>query len=177
MVAATAAALMAVSSAHVGAQHQLARGVEHRADVLLETGPFDEAADALAIAIDLAPHDGYLVEKLALARYYGGDFDGALAALDDAASIFGDVGIMYLRAEILARRGAYDEAARSYAWIEQAFPSHVTPPFMRGQLRLKTGDDNEARAARAMKRLQKATTSASVAFSRKIKAINAKLRD
>ena len=36
---------------------------------------------------------------------------------------------------------------------------------------------NEARAARAMKRLEKATTSASVAFSRKIEAINAKLRD
>src|SRR3989449_10684833 len=81
--------------------------LEKRGDALLEQGPFPEAVEAFEAALWWAPQNGYAWEKLALAQYFEGDYGAALRSLQVARERFGDVGILYLEAEILARRKDY----------------------------------------------------------------------
>jgi tetratricopeptide (TPR) repeat protein len=68
-----------------------------------------------------------------------------LGQLDTAALYSGDVGIRYLRADILTRQQQYGQALELYRFIGLAFPTHLTPHFMMGQIYLKLGKTREAR--------------------------------
>ena len=118
--------------------------LEKRGDALLEQGPFPEAVEAFEAALEWAPQNGYGWEKLALAQYFEGDYDAALRSLQEARARFGDVGILYLQAEILARRKDYAEAIRRFEFIRDAFPQHVTPSFALGQIFRAQGDYRRA---------------------------------
>ena len=118
--------------------------LEKRGDALLEQGPFPEAVEAFEAALEWAPQNGYGWEKLALAQYFEGDYDAALRSLQLARARFGDVGILYLQAEILARRKDYAEAITRFEFIRDAFPQHVTPSFALGQLFRAQGDYRQA---------------------------------
>lgn len=114
----------------------------------LEAGPFGWAVERLQRAVDLDPYDGCLRERLALALYFDGRYPAALAELTQARRACGDVGIAYLEAELLARAQRHAEAAAAFERINRAYPQHVTPLFMLGQLYLKLG--RPADAARAL---------------------------
>ena len=118
--------------------------LEKRGDALLEQGPFPEAVEAFEAALWWAPQNGYAWEKLALAQYFEGDYGGAFRSLQVAREHFGDVGILYLEAEILARRKDYAEAITRFEFIRDAFPQHVTPSFALGQLFRAQGDYGQA---------------------------------
>jgi len=118
--------------------------LEKRGDALLEQGPFPEAVEAFEAALEWAPQNGYGWEKLALAQYFEGDYDAALRSLQLARARFGDVGILYLQAEFLARRKDYAEAIRRFEFIRDAFPQHVTPSFALGQIFRAQGDYRRA---------------------------------
>ncbi len=118
--------------------------LEKRGDALLEQGPFPEAVEAFEAALWWAPQNGYAWEKLALAQYFEGDYGAALRSLQVARERFGDVGILYLEAEILARRKDYAEAITRFEFIRDAFPQHVTPSFALGQLFRARGDYGQA---------------------------------
>ena len=118
--------------------------LEKRGDALLEQGPFPEAVEAFEAALWWAPQNGYAWEKLALAQYFEGDYGGAFRSLQVAREHFGDVGILYLEAEILARRKDYAEAITRFEFIRDAFPQHVTPSFALGQLFRAQGDYRQA---------------------------------
>jgi len=118
--------------------------LEKRGDALLEQGPFPEAVEAFEAALWWAPQNGYAWEKLALAQYFEGDYGAALRSLQVARERFGDVGILYLEAEILARRKDYAEAITRFEFIRDAFPQHVTPSFALGQLFRAQGDYGQA---------------------------------
>jgi len=118
--------------------------LERRGDALLEQGPFQKAVETFDAALRLAPENGYAWEKLALAQYFEGDYGAALRSLLAARERFGDVGILYLEAEILARRKDYASAIRRFEFIRDAFPQHVTPSFALGQLFRAQGDYRQA---------------------------------
>ena len=118
--------------------------LEKRGDALLEQGPFPEAVEAFEAALEWAPQNGYGWEKLALAQYFEGDYGAALRSLQLARARFGDVGNLYLEAEILARRKDYGEAIRRFEFIRDAFPQHVTPSFALGQIFRAQGDYRRA---------------------------------
>ena len=118
--------------------------LEQRGDALLEQGPFPEAVETFAAALRLAPQNGYTWEKLALAQYFEGDYGAALRSLRAARERFGDVGILYLEAEILARRKDYGSAISRFEFIRDAFPQHVTPSFALGQIFRAQGDYRQA---------------------------------
>jgi len=118
--------------------------LEQRGDALLEQGPFPEAAETFESALRLAPQNGYAWEKLALAQYFEGDYGAALRSLRAARKRFGDVGILYLEAEILARRKDYGSAISRFEFVRDAFPQHVTPSFALGQIFRAQGDYRQA---------------------------------
>ncbi len=118
--------------------------LEQRGDALLEQGPFPEAVETFAAALRLAPQNGYAWEKLALAQYFEGDYGAALRSLRAARERFGDVGILYLEAEILARRKDYGSAISRFEFVRDAFPQHVTPSFALGQIFRAQGDYRQA---------------------------------
>jgi O-antigen ligase len=139
----TAAALLCVSAALFWVK--LRSGVlEKSGDALLERGPFPAAVAAFAASLRWAPQNGYAWEKLALAQYFNRDYDAALRSLDDARARFGDVGILYLEAEILTRRKDYREAIPRFEFIRDAFPQHVTPSFALGQIFMARGEYRQA---------------------------------
>ena len=119
---------------------------EQRGDALLETGPFPAAVQSYEAALRWTPQNGYVWEKLALAQYFAGDTAAALASLAPARERFGDVGILYLEAEILTRRGDYARAIPRFEFIRDAFPQHVTPSFALGQIYRAQGDYARAEA-------------------------------
>ena len=125
--------------------------LEKEGDALLERGPFAAAADRYRAALRWAPQNGYAWEKLALAQYFAGDYGAALRSLEAARDRFGDVGILYLEAEILTRRKDYDRAIGRFEFIRDAFPQHVTPSFALGQIFREQGD--YARAEREFVRV------------------------
>jgi predicted Zn-dependent protease len=114
----------------------------------LEAGPFARAVELLDRAVALDPYDGCLRERLALALYFDGRLQPALAELKQARRACGDIGIDYLEAELLSRDERWPEAATAFERISQAYPQHVTPLFMLGQLYLRLG--RPADAARAL---------------------------
>ena len=118
--------------------------LEKQGDALLETGPFPQAIDAFRGAVRWVPQNGYAWEKLALAQYFNGDYDAALSSLDEARARSGDVGILYLEAEILTRRRDYRGAIPRLEFIRDAFPQHVTPSFTLGQIFKARGDYRQA---------------------------------
>ena len=123
-----------------------AGALEKRGDALLESGPFPAAVESYEAALRWTAQNGYLWEKLALAQYFGGDTAAALASLAPARERFGDVGILYLEAEILTRRREYTRAIPRFAFIRDAFPQHVTPSFALGQIYREQGDYARAEA-------------------------------
>jgi len=138
---------VALACAIAAPRFHRASALEGEAALSLETGPRPRAVELLAEASRLNPWDGYVREKLALALYFDGRYDQAVVELQRARRLFGDVGIEYLSAEILARQGRYAEAAAIFEDIAAAFPQHVTPPFMLGQLYLRLGRYREAERA------------------------------
>jgi tetratricopeptide (TPR) repeat protein len=118
--------------------------LEKKGDALLEHGPFPEAVESFAAALRWAPQNGYAWEKLGLAQYFSGDYDAALGSLEMAQERFGDVGVLYLEAEILTRRKDYPRAIRLFEFIRDAFPQHVTPSFALGQIFKAQGDYRRA---------------------------------
>jgi len=138
-----AATLLLVSAALFGVKLR-AGMLEQKGDALLEQGPFPEAITAFTDALRWAPQNGYAWEKLALAQYFNGDYDAALRSLDEARARFGDVGILYLEAEILTRRKDYREAIPRFEFIRDAFPQHVTPSFALGQIFMARGEYRQA---------------------------------
>lgn len=118
--------------------------LEHRGDRLLETGPFDQSTRLFSEAARLNPAEGYLLEKWALSLYFEGHWKESIEVLNASHHLYGDVGIPYLKAEILARQERFEEAANIYVSIAKAFPNHITPPFMLGQIYLKMGLRAEA---------------------------------
>jgi tetratricopeptide (TPR) repeat protein len=118
--------------------------LEKRGDALLEAGPFPDAVAAFTAALRWAPQNGYTWEKLALAQYFNGNYDAAVRSLDEARARFGDVGILYLEAEILTRRKNYRDAIPRFEFIRDAFPQHVTPSFALGQIFKARGDYRQA---------------------------------
>ena len=118
--------------------------LEKNGDTLLEAGPFPQAVAMFDAALHWAPQSGYTWEKLALAQYFNGDYDAALHSLDEARARFGDVGILYLEAEILTRRKNYRAAIPRFEFIRDAFPQHVTPSFALGQIFRARGDYRQA---------------------------------
>ncbi len=134
-VALTLASALLLCASAVLFWAKLRSGVlEKRGDALLEEGPFPEAAQTFRAALEWTPQNGYAWEKLALAQYFAGDYGAALGSLQAARERFGDVGILYLEAEILARRKDYAEAIGRFEFIRDAFPQHVTPSFALGQI-------------------------------------------
>lgn len=144
---ALAPAAVALACAAAAPRLVRASGLEGQAALLLEAGPTAGAVQLLDEASRLNPWDGYVREKLALALYFDGRHDRALDELRLARRHFGDVGIEYLAAEILARQGRHAEAAAAFEDIAAAFPQHVTPPFMLGQLYLRLGRYRDAERA------------------------------
>ena len=141
----TLASAMLVGASALLFWTKLRSGVlEKRGDALLEEGPFPEAVETFQAALEWAPQNGYAWEKLALAQYFAGDYGAALASLQAARERFGDVGILYLEAEILARRKDYAEAINRFEFIRDAFPQHVTPSFALGQIFRAQGDYRQA---------------------------------
>jgi len=120
--------------------------LERQGDALLEQGPFPAAAARYEAALEWVPQSGYVWEKLALAQYFAGDDGAALQSLAAARQRFGDVGILYLEGEILARRRDYARAVPAFEFIRDAFPQHVTPSFTLGQIFMAQGDDTRAEA-------------------------------
>jgi tetratricopeptide (TPR) repeat protein len=144
---ALAPAAAALACAIAAPRFARASALEGEAALFLEAGPSARAIELLAEASRLNPWDGYVREKLALALSFDGRHDEALAQLQEARRLFGDVGIEYLAAEILARKGRHAEAAAAFEEIAAAFPQHVTPPFMLGQLYLRLGRYRDAERA------------------------------
>ncbi len=119
--------------------------LEGRADVSLGNGFGTKAARDYKDVVRLSPENGYAFEKLAIAEFFAGDFRAALANLEIAERLYGDVGIIYLQADIYARLGIYRPSLNLFRTIESAFPSHVTPAFMTGQIFYRLGDHDRAR--------------------------------
>ena len=147
-----------------------AGALEKRGDALLETGPFPAAVQSYEAALRWTPQNGYVWEKLALAQYFGGDSATALASLAPARERFGDVGILYLEAEILTRRGDYARAIPRFEFIRDAFPQHVTPSFALGQIYQAQGDSARA-AAEFVRVLETPDSPANLKLDRKKIAI------
>jgi tetratricopeptide (TPR) repeat protein len=140
-------AAVALACAAVAPRLYRAAALEGEAALPLEAGPASSAVQLLGEAARLNPWDGYVREKLALALTFDGQHDRAVAELRRARQLFGDVGIEYLTAELLARQGRHAEAAAAFEDIAAAFPQHVTPPFMLGQLYLRLGRYRDAERA------------------------------
>ena len=140
-----AAGLVVVASLFFGAKLR-SGNLEKQGDALLEHGPFPAAAERYRDALGWVPQNGYVWEKLALAQYFSGDGGAALESLAEARQRFGDVGILYLEGEILARRGDYTRAIPAFEFIRDAFPQHVTPSFTLGQIFMTQGDKRRAEA-------------------------------
>jgi tetratricopeptide (TPR) repeat protein len=138
-------ALAFLSTAWWGTRETWASLLEHQGDILLATGPFDRDADFFQRALQLDPSNGFTRQKLGLALFFDNRYDEALESLIRARPLYGDIAIPYLQAEILARQGHYPEAVELYRFIQGAFPGHVTPPFMLGQIYLRQGKKTEAR--------------------------------
>ena len=142
-VTVTAAVLLLTSAALFWAK--LRSGMlEKQGDALLEEGPFPQSVARYQAALRWTPQNGYVWEKLGLAQYFNGDYDAALESLDQARERFGDVGILYLEAEVLTRRKDYPVAIRRFEFIRDAFPQHVTPSFTLGQIFMARGDYRHA---------------------------------
>jgi tetratricopeptide (TPR) repeat protein len=136
---------LALECALDGVRTTRAAWYEHQGDILLSTGPFDEDARLYRQALALDPDNGFTWQKLGLALYFDQRYPEALDCLAKAAPLYGDVAVPYLQAEILAREKRYPEAIEKYLFISGAFPNHVTPPFMLGQIYLKLGEKDKAR--------------------------------
>ena len=118
---------------------------EHQGDIFLSTGPFDRDIDLFHRSLELNPHNGFALQKLGLALYLGGQPEESLEALRKAKPLYGDIAVPYLEAEIMAKQGRYEEALDRYQFIQGAFPNHITPPFMMGQIYENRGDLKKAR--------------------------------
>jgi len=134
-------ALLAVRLFMVG----LSNRYERINDILGEQGRYKEAAGYAEAAVRHNPFNGYAREKYALSLHLSGRSGPAFGQLDTAAMYSGDIGIPYLKAEILAQRGEDDRAIALYRRIATAFPSHLTPHLMLAQLYLRQGDWRMAR--------------------------------
>lgn len=127
------AALLTIRLYTVG----LSNRYERLSDEMCERGHYKEAVYYAERAVFYNPINGYAREKYALSLYLSGKLVSAYGQLDTAALYSGDIGIPYLKAEILAQQGENDRAIAIYNYIANAFPTHITPHLMLGQLYLR----------------------------------------
>jgi putative inorganic carbon (HCO3(-)) transporter len=118
---------------------------ERRGDILTEQGHFTEALKYFKKAVRLYPTNGYLREKYALCLFFNNKYKAALEQLKIGQRYYGDVGIFYLKAEILTRWHKYKEAIKIYQFISRAFPTHITPHFVLAQIYMQQRKFNKAK--------------------------------
>ncbi|MDQ7799626.1 MAG: O-antigen ligase family protein [Candidatus Edwardsbacteria bacterium] len=112
---------------------------ERQGDLCGEQKYYADAALNMGKAIRLYPNNGFAREKYALSLYLAGRVAEAEAQLDTAKHYSGDIGITYLKAEMLAYRRSDEAAISLYRYIASAFPTHITPHLALGQLLLRQG--------------------------------------
>lgn len=95
------------------------------ADQLYRAGKYEQAADALTRLTMEEPNDPALYDRLAAARYRGGDFEGAGRAWDIAARLRGgDVDALFNSGNANYRAGRLEEALERYDQVLQEAPDH-----------------------------------------------------
>lgn len=94
------------------------------------------AAKEYEEAISWYPWNGELHKKYATALFLNRQLNEALLELEQARQLTGDLGVLLLEGEVLARRGEADRAVAAYRSITAAFPNLVGAHFILGQIYL-----------------------------------------
>lgn len=136
---------IAMFSAASVARTWAGNAAEDRGDREFAEKHYALAAEAYAQAEKRLPLGGTLRRKRANALLRAGQNEEALAELEAASRCSGDMGILYLKAEVLARLRRWEEAVAVYRFLGETFPTHVTPHFMLGQFYAQAGMRPQAR--------------------------------
>lgn len=124
-----------------------AAAIRLMAELAARIGRLGDSEKLLRRALELAP--GFLAARANLATVLNRQhrYAEAIAELDRLAAAGDDFDIRNLRAAVLGRTGEYEEAARLYAEMAEAFPRHAKIWMSYGHVLKTIGRQDEAVAA------------------------------
>lgn len=124
-----------------------AAAIRLMAELAARIGRFGDSEKLLRRALELAP--GFLAARANLATVLNRQhrYAEVIAELDRLAAAGDDFDIRNLRAAVLGRTGEYEEAARLYAEMAEAFPRHAKIWMSYGHVLKTIGRQDEAVAA------------------------------